>query len=309
MPPYVKKFATKAERADAMRKQFNELRAKYPEKFDAKKIGQINSAKAAERKKLAKKSTAGKQSVPQRSDAGSAPVAPAPVTPPPEKKIEPAAQPHASTASPSPSISGNSSPAIPDTKIFPESVPPPKIETAGPSQSGPEIKPGENPPPLNTPPPAPEKELPPPDLRGLATTVWFGIVNLLAAIFGDFMYPRKVGSNAAAGEIPFDETEPVITAWANYFQSLGLKPLRPLVALWLAILGYMLPRASFIVAKIKAGFKKKTVAGDRGGPAPETAASKPAQEPTPAPGAPAKTPPAPATAPAPPGEVEPLADS
>lgn len=302
MPAYVKKFATKEARADAMRKQFNELRAKYPEKFDAKKIGKILSDKAAERKKLAKKSAAGKQSVPERSPVREPDVSasqPPPVIPP-EKKIEPP-QPPVSTATPSP--------AIPDTVIFSESVPPPKIETPGASQSGPELKPGETPPPLNTPPPAPEKELPPPDLRGLAQTVWFGIVNLLAAIFGDFMFPRKVGSNAAAGEIPFDESEPVISAWANYFQSLGMKPLTPLVALWLAILGYMLPRATFIVAKIKAGFKKKPVAGDRGAPVKETEPSKPAQEPTPAPQAPAKTPPAPATAPAPPAEQEFLGDS
>ena len=95
----------------------------------------------------------------------------------------------------------------------------------------------------------------PKDTRALAVMVWTMILNLLAVIFGPAMYPRKVGNGP--NEVPYDENEMVIGAWMDYFASIGLKPLSPVMNLWLSILAYMLPRAQFVVITVKGWFNAK----------------------------------------------------
>ena len=121
--------------------------------------------------------------------------------------------------------------------------------------------------------------------RGFATIIWDSIVGLFAMIIGAFWFPRKVGKNAQAGEIPYDEREVVISAWCKYFESIGLKALTPLQELFYVIGMYCLPRlrATFEVIRFK--FMKKAK------PAPAQPATDTRMPPPPdtAP-APAKTP-------------------
>jgi hypothetical protein len=110
----------------------------------------------------------------------------------------------------------------------------------------------------------------PADNRKLAVMVWAGTVNLFIAIFGKEMAPKKI--EAAPGQV-FDESEMMVSAWADYFTSIGIKPFSALTNLWLAHAAYVLPRFQIVVAAVKNRFRRKT-------PAPETAPSPPSGEPT-----------------------------
>jgi hypothetical protein len=178
----------------------------------------------------------------------------------------------------------------PDTELFgSETVPPPKMDQPPPPAGS--LPPGGQP--GGTPPPGPDQQpsgqhttVLPKDTRALAVMVWMMILQLLAVLFGPAMFPRKVGSGP--GEVPYDENEMVIGAWMDYFSSIGLKPLSPVMNLWLAILAYMLPRAQFVVITVKKWFNpkarepqsaRKPTSAET--PAPETASDKPASPPPP----------------------------
>lgn len=103
----------------------------------------------------------------------------------------------------------------------------------------------------------PEPESTAESQRPLATVCWDTIVQLLAMTIGTFWFPRKVGDNAAAGEIPFDEREMVITAFCEYFHSVGVAILSPVQKLWLAILAYSMPRLGMTMQWLKTKFAKK----------------------------------------------------
>lgn len=147
----------------------------------------------------------------------------------------------------------------PDTELFgTENVPPPRADQLPPPSGS--LPPGGQP--GGTPPPGAEQgptglhtTVLPADTRALATMVWTMILNLLAVLFGPAMYPRKKGDGP--NEVPYDENEMVIGAWMDYFASIGLKPLSPVMNLWLAILAYMLPRAQFVVITVKKWFSPK----------------------------------------------------
>lgn len=119
--------------------------------------------------------------------------------------------------------------------------------------------------------------------------VWTMLLQLLAILFGPAMYPRKKGEGP--GEVPYDENEMVIGAWMDYFASIGLKPLSPVMNLWLAILAYMLPRAQFVVITVKKWFSPKA----RG----TQTARTPSSNETPAPETPPEKTPSPSDTPAP----------
>ena len=173
----------------------------------------------------------------------------------------------------------------PDTALFgSETVPPPQADKLPPAAGSlpPGGQPGGTtpPPPGDIPPTGQHTTVLPKDTRALAVMVWMMILNLLAILFGPAMFPRKVGN--APGEVPYDENEMVIGAWMDYFASIGLKPLSPLMNLGLAILAYMLPRAQFVVITVKKWFSQKTAREPQSErtpspdetPAPETAPEK-----------------------------------
>ena len=147
----------------------------------------------------------------------------------------------------------------PDTELFgTENVPPPRADQPPPPPGS--LPPGGQP--GGTPPPGAQQgptgqhtTVLPADTRALATMVWTMLLNLLAVIFGPAMYPRKKGDGP--NEVPYDENEMVIGAWMDYFASIGLKPLSPVMNLWLAILAYMLPRAQFVVLTVKRWFNPR----------------------------------------------------
>ena len=103
----------------------------------------------------------------------------------------------------------------------------------------------------------PETETTAESQRPLATVLWDTIIQILVMTVGSFWYPRKVGTDVAAGETPFDEREMVITAFCEYFHAVGVAVLTPVQKLWLAILAYSMPRLGMTVNWLKARFAKK----------------------------------------------------
>ena len=95
------------------------------------------------------------------------------------------------------------------------------------------------------------------DHRGLSIVIWDSIVGLFTSMIGLFWLPRPVGKNSAAGEIPYDEREMVISAFTKYFQSIGMKALSPFQELCFAIGGYSLPRLNATVTWLRFKFMKK----------------------------------------------------
>jgi hypothetical protein len=181
----------------------------------------------------------------------------------------------------------------PDTELFgTENVPPPKMDQTPPPPGS--LPPGGQP--GGTPPPGPDQQpsgqhttVLPKDTRALAVMVWTMILSLLAVIFGPAMYPRKVGNGP--NEVPYDENEMVIGAWMDYFASIGLKPLSPVLNLWLSILAYLLPRAEFVVITVKRWFNPKARGTQN--------ARKPESDETPAPEKPLEKTESPSDTPAP----------
>jgi hypothetical protein len=98
----------------------------------------------------------------------------------------------------------------------------------------------------------------PEDQRPLCEALFSMVVQILAMFFGPFWFPRKKGSDAAAGEVPFDEKEMVVEKLCKYFHSVGMAVLTPLQDLWLAIGLYCAPRIglTFVILKNKFGKKK-----------------------------------------------------
>jgi hypothetical protein len=82
-------------------------------------------------------------------------------------------------------------------------------------------------------------------------------------MIGFFWYPRPCGTDAAKGEIPYDEREMVISAFCKYFHSIGMKALSPVQELWLAIGAYCSPRLVLTVRWFKAKFAKKKPAPEK----------------------------------------------
>jgi hypothetical protein len=176
-------------------------------------------------------------------------------TPPPAPALPPSwSWPCEAVEGPQPPAAPNFMTVQPDTELFgTENVPPPKADQTPPPGSQP--TPGA---PTTGSQPGPtglHTTVLPADTRALAVLVWTMILNLLAVLFGPAMYPRKKGDGP--NEVPYDENEMVIGAWMDYFVSIGLKPLSPVMNLWLAILAYMLPRAQFVVITVKKWFSPK----------------------------------------------------
>jgi hypothetical protein len=97
----------------------------------------------------------------------------------------------------------------------------------------------------------------PEDHRPVATMIWDTIIGLFTAIIGAFWLPRKMGKNIEAGEIPYDEREMVISAFCQYFASIGMAVLSPLQMLYMAIFTYCVPRLKMTFDWIKLRFMKK----------------------------------------------------
>ena len=226
-----------------------------------------------------------------------------------EKIAAPVSELAASTAVPAPIIAPSPAPAaqleniatVSDSKIFNHGSPPePKPGPGGdknfdPGQNvnggpgpAPAPGPGEEIPPLNE--PAAESEKPSPstpdkalDPQMLAELVWGMELNLMAAIFGKPMLPRKYVNPAmaqpdlSAGELPYDEGEMVRSAWVDYLSSLGLIVLSPLKALYLAHVVYLIPRMIVLVQGVRGWFRKKTPQNNGG----ESEAKKSNQKPEP----------------------------
>jgi hypothetical protein len=174
-----------------------------------------------------------------------------------KQKISAPAEPKPKLSTPPPISTPPAPPEVldvqPDTALFGASAKtPPKTD---------------DPPPSATPPPKPEEKKPEPETppasepinnRPIAELAFHYWTSIFAMLFGNFWFPRKVGSNVQAGEIPFDEREPVLVALTNYFNYVGMIALTPLQNLWLAVGGYSLPRLqlTFHVMREK-WFKRK----------------------------------------------------
>ncbi len=113
--------------------------------------------------------------------------------------------------------------------------------------------------------------------------IWDSAVGLLAAIIGVFWFPRKMGKNTEAGEIPYDEREMVISAFCKYFASIGLTVLTPLQELYMAIFAYSAPRLNLTFQWIKLRFMKKAKPAQET-PPPDNRTPPAQPAPTPSPG-------------------------
>ena len=78
------------------------------------------------------------------------------------------------------------------------------------------------------------------------------------------------------------EQEPVLVSWVMYLDSLGIKPLTPLMGVILSMCLYFLPRLTHMIEAAKEKFKKKPSAANRGEPEPMKSAA-PGPEKTPGP--------------------------
>ena len=174
--------------------------------------------------------------------------------------------------------------ALPDTDLFGRAdiTPPPKLAPDAPAPAPAAADPAT---PIPPPKPAPDAAAPVPtiaaadftDHRPIATMLFQAGSNLLAQIFGPWWLPRKVGSNAAAGEIPFDESETVVSALTKYFKSIGMAILSPVQELYCALGMYALPRLPLTVQAWKV---KRTAVKQPTKPA-ETAPAQAAPPPLP----------------------------
>jgi hypothetical protein len=287
-----------------------ELRKKYPDRFNPKKNGAAEKWLAKAKARADLKAQVAAQLESRSTVSTAAPEIPpvekkvsqvsAPEIPPVEKKVSQVSAPVPETPKVGHTVS-NAAPAQPDTALFSESVPPPQMSAENPP-TNPQPAPGAPPPGENFNPPPPGAENAPPpgaqpggmaptqDTRKMAVAVWMMILNLLIAIFGEAMVPRRL--ETSPGQF-YDENESMVNAWADYLLSLGLKPLTPLANLLLAHAAYLLPRLTVIVEKVKAWFKKKVPVGSRGPAAPEAPTKPTPEKPSEKPEA--TPPPAPAT--------------
>jgi hypothetical protein len=103
--------------------------------------------------------------------------------------------------------------------------------------------------------------------RALSMVIWDSIVGMLSIMIGPFWQPRKVGGNASAGEIPYDERQMVIDAFCKYFAAVGMAILSPVQELWLSIGAYASPRLVLTLMWLKARFSKKGKGGENPNPA------------------------------------------
>jgi len=177
----------------------------------------------------------------------------------PDTKFKPAIAPKAEP------VPGDTAPpqSLFDQQIFGATPdfdnPPPDFTTAGGSEPGADQTSGEasdggaeasdgeyTPPPDN-----------PDNHRPLAMFIWDTIIAFMATLVGDFWLPRPVGSDASAGELPYDERENVLQAFCKYFVSIGMVFLTPIQELWLAIGAYCAPRLLGTIQFLKATFFKK----------------------------------------------------
>ncbi len=94
----------------------------------------------------------------------------------------------------------------------------------------------------------------------LASMIWDSIIAMLVMFVGPVWFPRRVGTNLAAGEIPFDERKMVIDAFCKYFTSIALIALTPLQELCLAIGAYTMPRLAATIQVVRKWFSKKKTA-------------------------------------------------
>jgi hypothetical protein len=239
------------------------MRAKNPDKFDPKKNG------AAEGRKRAKLK-------PKPQPAASGTVAPAPD---PVKQPDPAPRvdPPAPQPAPAPAPAASALPRIDPVKQEPAKQPVYRVDSSelfnpvpdpvasasagpgaaispdpsagpgagipGPQPAGQGSGPQEGPPPKEEPAAKPS----PGANRALATMVWGMILQTLVLLFGEEMLPKKF--HTPAGEI--DENENVITAWCDYFDSLGFVQMTPLWNLLLVMAGYFLLRLNLILKWFK----------------------------------------------------------
>lgn len=117
-------------------------------------------------------------------------------------------------------------------------------------------------PPQPEPEPQPEAKPDSESHRPFASMIWDSVVNLLAVMVGPFWQPRKIGGNAAAGEIPYDERDVVILSLCKYLHHVGMIMLSPGQELSLAIANYSMPRifATIAVLKSRIGKRRKPAA-------------------------------------------------
>ena len=93
--------------------------------------------------------------------------------------------------------------------------------------------------------------------RAFAVMIFDSVTGIFAAIIGVFWLPRKVGKNAEAGEIPYDEKEMVVIAVCKYFASIGMAILTPAQEMYMAIFAYCAPRLNLTFQWIRLKFMKK----------------------------------------------------
>lgn len=164
----------------------------------------------------------------------------------------------------------------------PDNQTPPTQQTPPPSGSRPDSDLfGTVPPPDDGSPPD-ENEFPkeeetasesnPEDHRPLSTMIFDSVVGIFATIIGVFWLPRKVGRNAEAGEIAYDEKEMVVSAVCKYFASIGMTILTPAQEMYMAIFAYCAPRLNLTFQWIRLKFMKKAKAApmDQTPPAADT---------------------------------------
>lgn len=139
-----------------------------------------------------------------------------------------------------------------------------------------------------TPPPEPEKTKPadPSAYIEMAGMIWDTIIAFLVGIMGRFWLPRPMGSDAAKGQIPYDERNLVVSSFAKYLASISSAVITPLQEFCCAIFLYCAPRINEIVIWFKAKTAKPTqTVADSRNPSGASQAAKPqtAQPPTNAP--------------------------
>jgi len=93
--------------------------------------------------------------------------------------------------------------------------------------------------------------------RPFAAMIFDSVTGIFAAVIGVFWLPRKVGKNAEAGEIPYDEKEMVVIAVCKYFASVGMAILTPAQEMYMAIFAYCAPRLNLTFQWIRLKFMKK----------------------------------------------------
>lgn len=234
----------------AARETLAKLRKRSPDKFNPQKNG---ARKALEKKKVEppapKISTPPPPPQPQPT-----PTAPPVVTPPPALEIPKPTPPPAPVITPPPQPTPQPTPTAPlivdESELF--SAPPPKPT---------EEIPG-GPPPAPEPQPKTETQTPGGKAANiaLAQMVWGMILRIAILIFGDGVKENGEPNPRTARMLPqviktpagdIDENANVLTAFVEYFDSVGFVKLSPLWNLLLTLAGYFLMRLEVIVLWFK----------------------------------------------------------